>query len=117
MFLILIKKYWFEIAIALMVIAVLGYINVLNNEIESLEKDKLVLQSEVNAKKAYIISQNISIALNRADYKAAMDRLPTVLHEIETRYKTQYQTIYQWRDNNETHDCNSSMQYLNAFNF
>lgn len=117
MFLILIKKYWLEIAVVFGVLAVLGYIKVLKSEIGSLEKDKLVLQAKVNEKEAYISAQNISIALNRADYKTAMERLPTVLHEIETKIKTEKIPIYIWRDNNETHDCNSSMQYLNAFNF
>lgn len=113
----LLKKYWFEIMIVVGVLMVLGYIKYLGNVIGSLEKDKLVLQSEVNEKKAYITAQNIAIELSSVEYEAALNRLPTVLHDIDTRYKTQYQTIYQWRDHNETNDCNSSMQYLNTFKF
>lgn len=113
----LFKKYWFEIMIVVGALMVLGYIKYLGTIISGLEKDKVVLQSKVNEKQAYITAQNIAIASNRADYKAAMERLPTVLHEINTKYKTEYQTIYAWRDHNETHDCNSSMQYLNTYQF
>lgn len=117
MWLILFKKYWFEIMIVVGVLMILGYVKYLGNEIKSLEKDKMVLQSKVNENQAYITAQNIAIASNRADYQAALNRLPTVLHDINTKYKTQYEIIYAWRDHNETHDCNSSMQYLNTYQF
>lgn len=99
------------------VVMILGYIKYLVNENDSLQKDKLVLQSKVNEKQAYITAQNIATLASRADYKAAMERLPTVVHDINTKYKTQYETIYAWRDHNVTHDCNSSMQYLNTYQF
>lgn len=113
----LIKKYWFEIMIVVGALMVLGYIKYLGIIISELENDKIVLQSRVKEKQAYITAQNIAIESSRADYDMALERLPTVVHDINTKYKTQYETIYAWRDHNETHDCNSSMQYLNAYQF
>lgn len=111
------KKYWFEIMIVAGALMVLGYIKYQNVEINSLEKDKLVLQSKINEQKGFILAQNIAITSNKADYEEKLKQFPTVIKEINTRYKTQYETIYQWRDHNETHDCNSSMQYLNNYQF
>lgn len=117
MFLILIKKYWFEIVIAMCILFTLGYIKYLDGEIADRDTTIIMLEGRVKENQAYILAQNISIATNRADYQAAMERLPTVLHEIETRYKTETIPVIQWRDHNVTHDCNSSMQYINAFVF
>lgn len=117
MWLILFKKYWWELALVLLVTAFMGYIKHLGNVVENLEKDKLVLQSEVNEVRGYLKAQNMIIESNRVDYETRINRLPTVLHDINTKYKTQYETIYAWRDHNETHDCNSSMQYLNTYQF
>lgn len=113
----LLKKYWFEIMIVIGALMVLGYIKYLGNEIDSLEKDKLVLQSKVNEVRGYLKAQNMIIESNRVDYETRIKRLPTVLHDIETRYKTEKIPVIQWRDHNETHDCNSSMQYLNTYQF
>lgn len=117
MFLFLVKKYWVEFAIIACILIVLGYIKYLKNDINDGLNTIDKLQSKVNEKQAYITAQNIAIESNRADYKAGLERLPTVLHDINTKYKTQYETIYAWRDHNETHDCNSSMQYLNNYQF
>jgi hypothetical protein len=113
----LLKKYWAEIMIVIGALMVLGYIKYLRNEIDSLEKDKIVLQSKVNEVRGYLKAQNMIIESNRVDYETRINRLPTVLHDINTKYKTQYETIYAWKDHNETHDCNSSMQYLNTYQF
>lgn len=113
----LIKKYWFEIMIVVGVVMILGYIKYLGNEINKGIDENAKLQSIIREQKAYLTAQNIMVEANRADYQAALKRLPTVLHEIDTKYKTEYQTIYAWRDNNETHDCNSSLDYLNRYKF
>ncbi len=113
----LFKKYWFQVMIVVGALMVLGYVKYLGTIISGLENDKVVLESRVKENQAYIMAQNIAIASNRADYKAAMERLPTVLHDINTKYKTEYQTIYAWRDSNETNDCNQSMDFLNRFKF
>lgn len=113
----LLKKYWFEIMIVVGALVVLGYIKYLVNENGNLEKDKQVLQAE-KAQYVYALKfQNSAILQNKSDYDEAIKKLPTVVHDINTKYKTQYETIYAWRDHNETHDCNSSMQYLNTYQF
>lgn len=114
MFLFLLKNYGWYIAIGLFVCLLLGMQSL---KIKSLEKDNLVLQSRVKENQAYIMAQNIAIASNRTDYETAMKRLPTILHDINTRYKTEVITVEKWRDHNVTHDCNSSMQYLNNYQF
>lgn len=111
------KKYWVEIMIVVGALMILGYVKYLGTIISGLEKDKVVLQSEVSEVRGYLKAQNMIIENNRVDYETRINRLPTVLHEINTKYKTQYETIYAWRDHNETHDCNSSMQYLNNYTF
>ena len=110
MLLFLVKKYWFEFVEVLFILSLLFYTYYLKNEV-ALQKAK------VRENQAYIIAQNIAIESNRADYKAGLDRLPTVLKSIDTKYKTEVVTIEKWRDHNETHDCNSSMQFLNTYQF
>lgn len=111
------KKYWVEIMIVVGVLMVLGYIKHLGNEIDNGLQKNAKLQSEVSEVRGYLKAQNMIIENNRVDYETRINRLPTVLHEIETRYKTEKIPVIQWRDKNETHDCNSSMQYLNTYQF
>ena len=110
MFLFLLKKYWFEVVEVLVILSSLFYIYYLRNEVA-------LQEAKVREKQAYITAQNMLIKSNRVDYETRINRLPTVLHEIETRYKTEKIPVIQWRDKNETHDCNSSMQYLNTYQF
>jgi GTPase involved in cell partitioning and DNA repair len=111
------KKYWFEIMIGVGALMVLGYIKYLGTMIGNLENDKLILQSKVNEVQGYLNVQNMIIKNNRADYEIALNHLPTVLKSIDTKYKTEVVTIEKWRDKNVTNDCNSSMQYLNTYQF
>lgn len=91
------------------------YIQYTHNK--SLEKDLSISRLETSRYKQVLAIQNAQILKNKSDYDEAIKKLPTVLKTIETKYKTQYQTIYQWRDNNETDDCNSSIQLINDFKF
>lgn len=118
MFVKLFKQYWLEIVIVLVTGVLLSYIEQLNAEISSLEKDRSVLQSKLNESDAYIRVQNATILANEADYNASMTKLPTVLHKIDTKYVTKTVEIEKWRDKNETsNDCNASIQYLNSYQF
>lgn len=113
----LIKKYWLEISEALFISIIAGYIIFIHYENKSLVKDKQVLQSELNASRAYINAQNAIILQNKSDYDEAIKKLPTTLKTIDTRYQTVYTTIEKWRDKNVSTDCNDSLDYLNRFQF
>jgi GTPase involved in cell partitioning and DNA repair len=114
----LIKQYWLEAVIVLIVSILLAYIKQLNNEISSLNKDKVVLQSKLRESDAYLHVQNATILANQADYNASIAKFPTVIHKIDTKYITKTIEIEKWRDNNETsNDCNASIQYLNNYQF
>jgi GTPase involved in cell partitioning and DNA repair len=118
MWLMILKKYWLEIAIFLSACILILYINHLHSEISSLEKDNTVLQSKLSESNAYINTQNALILANEADYNASISKLPTVLHKIDTEYVTKTVEIEKWRDNNASqNDCNASMQYLNSYRF
>jgi len=112
----LLAKYWKELVIAVLLIAFAITVKVLNSKIESLVKDKEALQSKLDTQKAYAAVQNASILQNKSDYDEAMKKLPTVLKTIETKYQTVYSTIEKWKESNAT-DCNSSMQYLNSYQY
>lgn len=115
--LMMLKKYWMEIAIVLALTLAYGYIKSLIHEKVKLEDENALLRSRMSEKEAYITAQNIAIEANKVEYLKNLNRLPTVIKEIETQYKTKYQTIYEWRDSNETNDCNESMRYLDSFQF
>jgi hypothetical protein len=118
MYLLFLRKYWLEIAIVLVASVLLAYIKQLNDEISSLNKDKLSLQSKLNESDTFLHIQNATIIANQADYNASIAKLPTVLHRIDTKYITKTVEIEKWRDNNETsNDCNDSISYLNQFKF
>jgi hypothetical protein len=118
MYILFLKKYWLEIAIVLVTSILLAYIKQLNNEISSLNKDKVVLQSKLRESDAYIHVQNATILANQADYNASIAKLPTVLHKIDTKYITKTVEIEKWRDNNVSqNDCNASVGYLNNYQF
>jgi GTPase involved in cell partitioning and DNA repair len=118
MYLLFLRKYWLEIAIVLVASVLLAYIKQLNDEISSLNKDKLSLQNKLNESDTFLHIQNATIIANQADYNASIAKLPTVLHKIDTKYITKTVEIEKWRDNNETsNDCNASVQYLNSYQF
>lgn len=117
MLLILAKKYWMEILVVLAVTITYGYIKHLKNENDGLVSKVEQLKGE-KAQYAYALNfQNEAIVSNKADYDRKSKQLPTVLKEIDIQYKTKHETIYQWRDDNETNDCNESMRYLDSFQF
>jgi len=114
---ILLLKFWRESLIVLLIISLLLTTWYFKNELLSAAEQLQTSQDKVSEVKGYLKAQNMIIESNRADYEIALNKLPTVLHEIETKTKTEYNTIYAWKDSNETHDCNNSMQYLNSFQF
>jgi hypothetical protein len=118
MWLMIIKKYWLEIALVLAAGVLVPYINHLHSEISSIEKDNTVLQSKLSESNAYIRVQNAIILANEVDYNASIAKLPTVLHKIDTKYVTKTVEIEKWRDKNDTsNDCNTSIHHLNSYKF
>jgi ABC-type molybdate transport system ATPase subunit len=114
----LLKRYWLDIIIALIIVIPFLYVRHLNAEISSLKKDNVTLQVKLNESNDLLRVQNATILANEADYNASMAKLPTVLHKIDTKYVTKTVEIEKWRDKNETsNDCNYSMQYLNNYQF
>lgn len=103
------KKYWFELF-------VIGYVVMATAMILILQKDKEVLISKLETCNTQLMAQNTLIMQNKADYDEALRKLPIVLTKINTKYKTTYETIYKWRDRNET-DCNDSLAFINHFEF
>ena len=110
-------KFWREGLIVLITISFGCAIWYLQSAIDARDLSISKIKSEVVEVRGYLAAQNMIIKNNRADYEIALNRLPMVLKSIDTKYKTEVITIEKWRDQNETHDCNSSMQYLNAFVF
>lgn len=110
-------KFWRESLILLLIISWSCTTWYLKNDNNQLLSKAEQLKREVREVRGYLSAQNMIIENNRANYEIAINRLPMVLKSIDTKYKTEVVTIEKWRDQNETHDCNSSMQYLNAFVF
>lgn len=107
------KQYGIDIIVFL---AVIAFIELQRNKIHNLQNDNEVLLSQLSQYKYALAFQNEAIVKNKSDYDEDIKKLPTVLKTIDTKYKTQTQVIYEWKDSNET-DCNASMQYINDFNF
>jgi hypothetical protein len=118
MILFLVKKYWFNVVIISVISLTYLYIIGLKRELSSLNKDNSVLQSKLNESNAYLHVQNSTILANQADYNASIEKLPTVLHKIDTKYVTKTIEIEKWRDNNASqNDCNDSISYINNYKF
>jgi GTPase involved in cell partitioning and DNA repair len=114
----IVEKYWRLIVIALSICIFITYIIHLKNEISSIKKDNAELQSKLNEANAYLNAQNFAILANQADYNASMEKLPQELHKIDTKYATKTVEVIKWRDRNDTeNDCNSSINYLNNYQF
>lgn len=110
MFLLILKKYWISILGGALIIGMLIYIGFLRLEVKAEKAEKEQYK--------YALSfQNEAIIKNKSDYDEAIKKFPTVLETIDVRYKTQTQIIYAWKDNNETSDCNDSLNYLNTYQF
>lgn len=87
------------------------YIFWLKHEISTLQNDLTKSQSNYELLMMQINQEKINYNSRLIDAQQSKE----IIH---TQYKTQYKTIIEWRDNNATkQDCNSSMQYLNSYNF
>ena len=113
----LLAKYWKQLAIAVLLIAFSITVVLLNNKIGSLVKDKELLQSQVATQKVYVALQNATILQGKSDYAKQVKKLPSVLRVIETHYETIYSTVEQWKESNATTDCNSAVRYLDSFTY
>ena len=112
----MVLKYWKFIVLGIVVIGFLATIKILDNKIETLTKDNEVLQSKVAKDEALLAVQNALILQDKADYDVAIKKLPTVLHTIDTKYKTVYKNIETFKeDSNVSNDCNASIVFLNSF--
>ena len=93
------------------------YVLTLHNKINSLTVENAKLQAAVSEKQSYMMAQSILIEANRAEYAKRLVEFPAVIHEVEKKYYPVTQEIIKWRDQNVSHDCNESMQFINNFAF
>lgn len=108
MWIMLLKQYWWEIALSLIVFAFLGYIGVLDSRYKDLELKEQGVENALNIQSAIIESNRVDYERNLAD----ANKTNTI---IQTRYKDRVKVIYEWSEQNAT--CTDAMQYINHYSY
>lgn len=95
--------------IAIIIVSLLGWVYLLKADLKVAHADYKAVESALTAQSNIIESTRVDYERNLID----ANKTNTV---IETRYKDRVKVIYQWGEQNVT-DCNSSMSFINHFNF
>lgn len=104
------------IAIGTACLMLFGIFYAQHAQIGSLKKERDDLIKSEQQYSDALEYQNKAILDNMQDANKTK-ALPIVLHDIKVRYQTVYSTIEKWRESNVTNDCNSSMGFINSFNY
>jgi hypothetical protein len=89
----LLSKYWKELVLLAGSALVVGYVMWLQNSLASIRLGKL--EAEASLKMVTKQLEN-----NYAEYELKLGRYETQSKVIETKWKTKYETIYVWGDEN-----------------
>jgi len=98
-----------EALIALIIASLLIWVYLLKSDLKVAQADYKAIESALTA-------QSNIVESNRVDYERNLAEANKTNTVIETRYKDRVKVIYQWGEQNVT-DCNSSMSFINHFNF